>query len=64
MEKAPSDEGAVSEADWGREDVKTFEFLRNIGNIPIFSLPQSPSATAPSTEGALGAPAPDGFLTA
>ena len=27
---APSDEGAVSVADWGREDLKSYEFFINI----------------------------------
>jgi hypothetical protein len=27
---APSDEGAVSVADWGREDPKSYEFFINI----------------------------------
>ena len=59
--QAPSDEGAVSEADWGRENPKASEVYRNTDKTATFSLPQSPSATAPSSEGALGAPAPEGF---
>ena len=38
---APSDEGAVSEADWGRESLKAFAFLVNTGKDGTFSLPQS-----------------------
>ena len=40
---APSDEGAVANGDWGREN-----YLN-----ALFSLPQSASLTAPSSEGAL-----------
>ena len=38
---APSDEGAVSEADWGRESLKAFTSLENTGKDGTFSLPQS-----------------------
>ena len=60
---APSEEGAVSEADWGRENLKYYEFYVNTDKTVTFSLPQSPLATAPSSEGALGAPAPEGLST-
>ena len=53
--EAPSDEGAVSEADWGRDTAKSFLNNKIIGEIRTFSLPQSPAAPAPSSEGALGA---------
>ncbi|MDY4582239.1 MAG: hypothetical protein SPD81_05235, partial [Candidatus Faecousia sp.] len=35
------DEGAVSEADWGRESLKAFAFLVNTGKDGTCSLPQS-----------------------
>ena len=48
--EAPSDEGAVSEADRGRDFTKNTGFA---DNSKVFSLPQSPAATAPSSEGAI-----------
>ncbi len=51
--KAPSDEGAVSEADWGRESLKAFTFLVNTGKDTEHILSLSRFATAPSSEGAL-----------
>ena len=52
--KAPSDEGAVSEADWGRENLEVFPSFTHKKQTFRFSLPQSPTATAPSSEGAFG----------
>ena len=43
---APSDEGAVSVADWGRDRLKNWQNIRKTGEIQTFSLPQSPAATA------------------
>ena len=34
---APSDEGAVSEADWGRENVEVLTAYQHIGNFYVFS---------------------------
>ena len=45
---------------WGRES-KSFVYLRYAVIIATFSLPQSASLTAPSSEGALGATAPKVF---
>jgi len=39
--KAPSDEGAVSGADWGRDNRKHSEFWVNTDKTETFSLPQS-----------------------
>ena len=63
IEEAPSDEGAVSEADWGRDTEKSFLNNKIVGEIRIFSLPQSPAAPAPSSEGALGATETYSFST-
>ena len=63
FEEAPSDEGAVSEADWGRDAEKSFLNNKIFGEIRIFSLPQSPTAPAPSSEGALGATETYSFST-
>ena len=51
--KPPSDEGGgKSEGfDGGREDLKVYTFSKLCKN-PTFSLPQSASLTAPSSEGA------------
>ena len=40
-QRPPSDEGAVSEADWGRESLKAFALLVNTGKDGTCSLPQS-----------------------
>ena len=48
--------------DWGREP-ESFVYLRYMVVIETFSLPQSASLTAPSSEGAWGASAPLGLST-
>ena len=53
FEEAPSDEGAVSEADWGRDAEKSFLSNKIFGEIRIFSLPQSPTAPCCGTQNSL-----------
>ena len=61
------EEGGSGAADtkksWLKKQKKS-KTLMNNDLFPILSLPQSPLATAPSSAGALGAAAPEGFLTA
>ena len=62
VQTAPSDEGAVSEADWGRENVMVLTVNTDKTVTFTSSLPQSPAAPAPSSEGALVAVSAKGFI--
>ncbi len=59
----PLTRGLSAKLTGGENKPKIFKKRPNNAKIQTFSLPQSPMATAPSSEGALGAAAPEGFLT-